>query len=124
MWPEAEKRQRHEQLQDLIANVKRNKDIGLNEELDEIMDVEIKFEYPHKFRDGYDSDRGFPIPPFFPENPHFFSPRSVLSGESRTRTQRKLVQDDDVEFNHSWPGLDPHFDGDEARQDLLRYMKN
>ena len=55
-------------MQDLIANVKRNKDIGLNEELDEIMDVEIKFEYPHKFRDGYDSDRGFPIPPFFRED--------------------------------------------------------
>lgn len=78
----------------MIANVKRNKDIGLNEELDEIMDFEIKFEYPHKFRDGYDSDRGLAIPPFFRDDNNMFSARaSVLSGESRTRTHRKLVQE-------------------------------
>jgi len=88
------------------------------------MDVDIKRDYPHKFRDGYDSDRGFPISSFFREdNNVMFSPRSVLSGESRTRTKRKLVQEDDDELNHSWPGLDPHFDGDAARDDLLNYLK-
>jgi hypothetical protein len=108
----------------LIKNVKRNKDIGINEELDEIMNVEIKKEMLNKFRDGYDSDMGRPIPPFFRNENPFFSPRSVLSGESRTRTgMKKLVQEEDDELNHSWPGLDPHFDADEARQDLLKYMK-
>jgi hypothetical protein len=48
-WPLAEKNQRHDMLKNLINDVRRNKDLKLNEELDEIMDIEIDHIKPREY---------------------------------------------------------------------------
>jgi hypothetical protein len=129
-WPQAEKNHRHEQLKDIMSRVKQNMGCNLNEKMDEILGVELG---DVQVQRAYDSDHGRPTVPIFEKSEDqwnrienrvrddLFDADRAISHCGRALLRNELDEDDNL--NHSFPGLNPIYNGEAARDDLITWMK-
>ena len=129
-WPQAEKNHRHEQLKDIMSRVKQNMECNLNEKMDEILKEELG---DVQVQRAYESDGGRPTKPIFEKSDvqwnkvegkvreDLFDADRGISTCGRALLRNELDEEDNL--NHSFPGLNPIYDGAAARDDLIIWMK-